>query len=219
MNKSIGGANAPTPFISTRGFEEVVRRALFADDPNVSATMRRVSAAASILIAGRPGRGLVAPEPLVQVGFEPNEQEMDALVSRAAGFGRDLIHISCHTDEVGGPTGMIATVYFENGKARPHRRGGLLCAGGSSDVLLSGVSDVEDEPCHFILKPGRKMVRVAGYPVDDLSAGIHRAGEKWIALSKSPTLGNQDGERLWVHQRVGSEVATEAGAGRSPSFG
>lgn len=87
---------------------------------------------------------------------------------------------------------------------------------GRSDVLLSGVSDVEDERCHFILKPGRKMVRVAGYPVDDLSAGMPRAGEKWIALSKSPTLGDQDGERLWVHRRVEGGEAASGGEGLTP---
>ena len=207
MSDRNAGADASAPYISERSFEDIIRRALYADDPTVSATMKRVSAAAAILIAGRPGRELDAPEPAVQVGFEPDQQEMDGLVERAQKLQRDLIHVSCHMDGVGGPTGMIATVFFENGIARPHRRGGLLCAPGSSDVSLAGVSDVEDEPCHFVLRRGRKMVRVAGYPVDDVLAGMLRAGEKWIALSKSSTLGDQRGERLWIHRRLEREEA------------
>lgn len=148
-------------------------------------TMKRFSAAAALLIAGRPGRDLRAPEPLVQVGFEPSEDEMDAIVKMAEAARRDLIHIGCHDDGSGKPTGMIATAYFDDGRVRPHRRGGLLCAPGSSKVFLAGVSDEEDETCHFILSPGRKMVRVADYPVDDIGAAMNRAGELWFERFKT----------------------------------
>lgn len=195
--------------ISHRPFEEMIHRAIHADNQEIAARMKRVSAAAAILIAGRPGRALAAPEPLIQVGFEPDEHEMDVLVAIAVARQRDLIHVSCHVDGIGGPTGMIATVYFENGRARPHRRGGLLSAPGSADVLLSGVSDIEDETCHFILRPGEKMRRVAGYPVDDLGAGMQRAGERWIELSKSPAVADSGGERLWVHGRKDSLIGAE----------
>ena len=202
----------PSPLdISHRPFEEMIHRAIYADNQETAARMKRASAAAAILIAGRPGRALTAPEPLIQVGFEPDEHEMDALVAVAVARQRDLIHVSCHVDGVGGPTGMIATVYFEGGTARPHRRGGLLCAHGSADVFLSGVSDIEDETCHFILRPGRKMRRVAGYPVDDLGAGMQRAGERWIELSNSPALADSRGERHWVHGRKDSVIGADDG--------
>ena len=55
-----------------------------------------------------------------------------------------------------------------------------MCPPGGSKVFLSGVSDEEDETCHFILSPGRKMARVAGYPVDDIGAGMRRALELWV---------------------------------------
>ena len=87
-------------------------------------TMKRFSAAAALLIAGRPGRELCAPEPLVQVGFDPAEDEMDAIVEMAKAAGRDLIHIGCLGDGSGQPTGMMAVVFFEDGKAAapPSRR-------------------------------------------------------------------------------------------------
>ena len=185
--------------ISNRDVREMIRRAMLADNPAFTAAIKRVSAAAALLIAGRPGRELQAPEPLVQVGFEPDENEMNVLVSRAKDWGRDLIHISCHADGVGGPIGMLAVVYLENGRARAHRRCCLLSGTSSSEVLLSGFSDVEDEQCHFIVKPGKKMVRIVGLPVgglmDDFDAGFQKAGERWIALSKSPQLPDCDGER------------------------
>jgi hypothetical protein len=187
----------------------MIKRAMRANNPVVTATMKRASAAAALLIAGRPGRELVAPEPLVQVGFEPDENEMNILVARAKDWGRDLIHVSCHADGIGGPLGMIATVYFENGNARAHRRCFLLSPPGSSEVLLCGWSDVEDEQCYFVLKPGEKMVRVVG-PVTDgvegFDAGLNKAGERWIALSKSPQLLDCDGERMWVHNMTQYDV-------------
>lgn len=153
-------------------------------------SMRRFAAAAALLIAGKRGSDLRAPEPLVQVGFEPSEEEMEAIVQMAVTARRDLIHVGCHDDGSGKPTGMIAVVYFDGGRARPHRRCGLLCAPGSTTVLLAGVSDEEDEPCHFTQAPGEKMIRVAGYPVDDFGAGIHRDGELWFA--RADTLNPAD---------------------------
>lgn len=185
--------------ISDRSFEETIRRALHANDPNVATMMKRVSAAAATLIAGKPGREFVTPEPLIQVGFEPNEHEMDALVALATERHRDLIHVSCHVDGRGGPTGMIAIVYFEDGRPRAHRRGGLLRGKGNSTVFLAGVSDIEDEKCHFVLRPGAKMKRIAGHPVNNLGAGMHRAGERWLALINSSAPSDHRGERLWVH--------------------
>ena len=149
------------------------------------ATMRTFAAAAALLVAGRRIREMMAPEPLVQVGFEPDEDEMASIVEMAKTARRDLVHIGCHDDGSGKPTGMIAVVYFEDGKARPHRRCGLLCAPGGNDVFLSGVSDVEDETCHFVLSPGRKMMRVTGYPVDDIGAGMNRASELWFERMKA----------------------------------
>ena len=157
-----------------------------------AATMKRFCAAASLLIAGKQGSALSAPEPLVQVGFEPSEEEMDAIVAMSKAAGRDLIHIGCHDDGSGKPTGMMAVVYFENGKPRPHRRCGLLCAANSTEVRLAGVSDEEDETCHFVLSPGQKMVRVAGYPMGDIGAGMNRAGELWF--ERVATLGGTDCE-------------------------
>ena len=161
-------------------------------------TMKRFSAAAALLMAGRPGRELRAPEPLIQVGFEPSEDEMDAIVEMAEAARRDLIHIGCHDDGSGKPTGMMAVVYFDDDKARPHRRCGLLCTPGSTEVFLAGVSDEEDETCHFILSPGKKMVRVAGYPIDDIAAGINRAGELWFERMETLGVGDCGGEILRV---------------------
>ena len=143
-------------------------------------TMKQFSAAASLLIAGRPGHDLRAPEPLIQVGYEPRKEEMGEIVEMAKAAGRDLIHIGCHDDGSGKPTGMIAVVYFEDGKPRPHRRASLVCAPSDTRVFLAGVSDEEDESCSFVLSPGKKMVRVAGDPLDDLGAGMSRGGKLWF---------------------------------------
>ncbi|TPG40570.1 hypothetical protein EAH79_11795 [Sphingomonas koreensis] len=148
-------------------------------------TMRRFAAAAALLITRRRGSELRDPEPLVQVGFEPSEEEMGAIVKMAKAARRDLIHVGCHDDGSGKPTGMMAVVYFEDDKAHPHRRCGLLCAPDSSNVILAGVSDVEGETCHFTLATGRKMVRVPGYPFDDIGAGMQRAGELWFERAET----------------------------------
>ena len=74
----------------------------------------------------------------------------------------------------------------------------LLCSPGSAKVLLSSVSDEEDETCHFVLSPGKKMVRVAGYPVEDLTAGMHRGGELWFETFESLATVNCSDETLRI---------------------
>lgn len=171
-------------------------------DPAAVATMKRYAAAAALLIAGKRGDDMAAPEPLVQVGFEPDDEEMQLLTVTAEKEGRDVIHVGCHPDGSGRPTGMIAVVYFEDGKARPHRRAGLLCAPGGTEVMLSGVSDEEDECCHFTMTPGGKMTRVAGHPIEDIGPGMNRAGRLWHALANSPELGDCDDEPVAMYSMV-----------------
>ncbi len=127
---------------------------------------------------------------------------MQLITYTAEKEGRDVIHIGCHPDGSGRPTGMVAVVYFEDGKARPHRRAGLLCEPGGTEVILSGVSDKEDEPCHFTLTPGGKMIRVGGYPIGDIGPGMHRAGELWHALANSPELHDCDEAPLAMYSMV-----------------
>ena len=199
MTDQSAAAAASGTYISRRTFEDTVRRAILCEDPTATWRMKRVAAAAALLVAGRPGRDLRAPEPIVQVGFEPDEQEMGLMVAEAVERRRDLIHVSCHVDGSGTPTGMIAVVYHDDYGPHAHRRCSLLCAPGSDDVLLSGVSDVEDEVHHFVLKAARKMTRVPGLPAPDLAAGMHRAGEKWLELVAADGLGDCRGERVHVY--------------------
>lgn len=179
-----------------------LRRIAAVSDPAAVATMKRYAAAAALLVAGKPGREMAAPEPLVQVGFEPDDEEMRLMTFTAEKEGRDVIHVGCHPDGSGRPTGMIAVVFFENGKARPHRRAGLLCEPGGTEVILSGVSDEEDERCHFTMTPGGKMTRVAGHPIEDIGPGMNRAGQLWHALANSPELGDCDDEPLAMYSMV-----------------
>lgn len=174
---------------------EAFRQALLCTD-RFAAGMKRTGAAAAMLFAGKPGRALENPEPIVQVGFEPDEAEMSLLVRLASREGRDLVHVSCHPDGHGGPTGMIAIVFFENGKPRAHRRCGLLCEEGSSSVFLGGVSDVEDEPCRFVFRPGRKMLRIPGLDFETLGRSIDAASEQWVDLIDRGDLGDCTGERV-----------------------
>jgi hypothetical protein len=179
-----------------------LRRLAAVSDPVAVSTMKRYATAASLLVAGKPGREMTAPEPLVQVGFEPDEQEMQLLTFMAEKEGRDVIHVGCHPDGSGRPTGMIAVVCIEKGKARPHRRAGLLCEPGGTEVILSGVSDQEDERCHFVMAPGGKMTRVPGHPVADIGSGMNRAGELWHALANSLLLGDCEDEPLAMYSMI-----------------
>lgn len=180
-----------------------LQRLVVTTNPAAVRTMKRFAAAAATLVAGRPGREMRAPAPLVQVGFEPDRDDMDLIVARAKADGRDVLHVSCHPDGSGRATGMIAVVYFEGGRAWPHRRAGLVCAPGASKVMLAGVSDEEDERCHFVIRPDGKMVRIAGYPVENLAAGIDRAGGLWHGLVNGGWLGDCDGERLTLYSLAG----------------
>ncbi|MES2096767.1 MAG: hypothetical protein V4459_08385 [Pseudomonadota bacterium] len=190
-----------------------LQRLIVTTNPATVATMKRYAAAAALLIAGKRGRDMQAPEPRVQVGFEPDEEEMKLIVLAAEKDGRDLVHVGCHADGSGRPTGMIAVVYFDRGTARAHRRAGLLCAPGGTQPILSGVSDIEDERCHFTVNPGGKMVRVAGYPVDDVLAGINRAGELWHRRALSPDLRDCADEMLTMYSMIEAAHRPIPGAG------
>lgn len=179
-----------------------LRRIAAVSDPAAVMTMKRYAAAAALLVAGKPGRDMDAPEPLVQVGFEPDDEEMRLMTFTAEKDGRDVIHVGCHPDGSGRPTGMIAVVFFEDGKARTHRRAGLLCKPDETDVILSGVSDEEDERCHFTMTPGGKMTRVAGHPIEDIGPGMNRAGQLWHALANSAELGDCDDEPVAMYSMV-----------------
>lgn len=191
-----------------------LQRLVVTTNPATVSTMKRYAAAVALLMAGKRGRDMQAPEPRVQVGFEPDEEEMKLIVLAAEKDGRDLIHVGCHPDGSGRPTGMIAVVYFDRGTARAHRRAGLLCSPGGTQPILSGVSDVEDEPCHFIINAGEKMVRVAGYPVHDIGAGMNRAGLLWHRRALAPDLRDCDDEMLTMYSMVERSRRPAAGAGR-----
>lgn len=180
-------------------------------------TMKRFAAAAALLFAGKRGRDMRAPEPLVEVGFEIREEEMALLVATAERSGRDLVHVGCHADGSGKPMGMIAVVYFEDGVARPHRRCGLVCAPGSSQVLLAGVSDIEDETCRFHFTPDGKMRRIAGYPLDDLADQANRAGEMWFERAGSLDPVECEGEAMRLYELLEADDHADAADGDEPS--
>ena len=179
--------------------DEAVRRVVVA--AMSSSMMKRFGAAAAMLIAGRRGSDMNPPEPIIEVGFEPDENDMPTLVRAAEAAGRDLIHVACHPDGSGKPTGMIATVLLEDGRAHAHRRGGLVCDPSGTDVMLCGVSDKEDEPFRFVLRPGGKMFRI---PLEldaaDLGAWMQRGGELWFERAGMVDLADCDDERLRVFE-------------------
>lgn len=192
--------------------KRLLQRMAATANPAAVSMMKRYAAAATMLIAGKRGHDMKAPEPYVQVGFEPDEPEMEVIVHAAQRDRRDLIHISCHSTGAGLPTGMIAIVFFDGDRAWSHRRAGLLCEPNSTRVILSGVSDEEDEKCHFLMSPGRKMTRVVGHPVDDIALGMRNAAKLWHELAQSPELGNCDDEVLTMYAAAeeGSEFAKAA---------
>lgn len=193
-------------------FKRLLQRMAATANPAAVSIMKRYAAAATMLIAGKRGRDMKAPEPYVQVGFEPNEQEMEVIVHAAQRDRRDLIHISCYPNGSGRPTGMIAVVFFDGDRAWSHRRAGLLYEPNSTEVILSGVSDDEDEKCHFLMSAGQKMTRVVGHPVDDIALGMRRAAKLWNELAQSPQLGNCDDEVLKMYSAAedGSDFARAA---------
>ena len=73
------------------GLRMELQRLVVTADPAAVSTMKRYAAAAALLIAGKRGRDMQAPEPRVQVGFEPDEEEMKLIVTAAEKNGRDLI--------------------------------------------------------------------------------------------------------------------------------
>lgn len=170
--------------------DELVQKFRLAAQPAFARSMRQYAAAAAMLIAGKPGSEMHAPEPIIQVGFEATPDVVELMVAAAPGIGRDLIHIAIHPHGDGLPVGIMAVIYLDRGKVKAHRVSGLVCGPSSPEVVLAGIEDEDDQPCQFILRPGKKMVRVAGSPVDDLTAGLDRAGEFWHDLARSSWLGD-----------------------------
>lgn len=94
-----GGAEA--------ALEDVFRRALISEDPEITASMRAYVAAFSLVLTNSKSSALAAPEPLIQGGFTPSDDERNLMCEMAQRDGRDLVHICFRTFGPFTPTGLI----------------------------------------------------------------------------------------------------------------
>ena len=145
-------------------FADMVRRTFINRNPRMLSSMKRYVAGCSLALTGRTSAALCAPEPVVQGGFTPSDDERAAMCRAVYASGRDVIHICFRTVEPLVPTGLIVVVYHDGDRVRLHSRTSLVWIDNEQRVGLYGVEDENDQYCHFILRQGRKMKRADGIP-------------------------------------------------------
>ena len=148
-------------------FADMVRRTFINRNPRMLSSMKRYVAGCSLALTGRTSAALCAPEPVVQGGFTPSDDERAAMCRAVYASGRDVIHICFRTVEPLVPTGLIVVVYHDGDRVRLHSRTSLVWIDNEQRVGLYGVEDENDQYCHFILRQGCKMKRGDGIATRD----------------------------------------------------
>lgn len=177
-------------------FADAVRRAFIGSNPQIIASMKTFTAAFALALTNRKGSALVAPEPIIQGGFTPSDDERDAMCSMVQRRGRDLIHVCFRTVEPFTPTGLMVVVYRDGDHIRLHSRTSVIWVAKERCVRIYGVEDESDLNCHFVLRPGVKMTRRNGFPTPAGSPEMKLAAEHVEQLIRRGEVGETSGERL-----------------------
>ncbi|CAN5599712.1 hypothetical protein BH10PSE14_BH10PSE14_35310 [soil metagenome] len=183
-------------------FADLVRRALISSDPELTAHMRTYVAAFSLGLTNRKGSALATPEPLIQGGFTPSDDERSQMCEMARRDGRDLVHICFRTVEPFTPTGLIVIVYLDGDTVRLHSRTSLIWVATEECIRLYGVEDEPDLNCHFVFRAGEKISRRDGFPSPAGSPELKQAAARIEALIARGAIGDVGDERLAFYHEL-----------------
>jgi hypothetical protein len=190
-------------------FADAVRRVLITGNEEIIANMRTFVAAFWLVLTNRRSSTLTAPEPIIQGGFTPSDDERELMCESVRRDGRDLIHICFRTVEPYTPTGLIVVVYRDGDHVRLHSRTSLIWVARDRCVRIYGVEDESDVNCHFVMRPGARMVRHDGFPTPAGSLEMRLAAEHVERLIARGAVGDAVNERL--------VLTIPQGLGRQPS--
>ncbi len=154
-----------------------------AADPAASSNMARHMAALNVLLLGRRGFDQPAEEPIIQSGFRLTIGERDLLMAAAARIGCDTIHLAFHIERATGNPHGIMVFRVEGDLIACYPQCGLWAPAGGKRAVIVGLE--REAPCHFVLRPGRRMAKVEGWPAVKLEAGLLRGANLLLKLASS----------------------------------
>ncbi|MBN8816544.1 MAG: hypothetical protein J0J06_13980 [Sphingomonas sp.] len=184
-------------------FADAVRRAFISANPVLTTQMQKFVAAISIALTNRKSSDLIAPEPFIEGGFTPSDDERDLICETVRRDGRDIVHICFRTREPFTPTGLIVVAYRDGDTVRLHSRTSLVWVAKDRCVRLYGVEDEPDLNCHFTFRPGVKLRRGDGFPTPAGSDELRQAADRVEALITRGVLGDVRDEPLAFSPRLG----------------
>ena len=177
-------------------FADPVRRGLIAKNSELTAHMRTYGSAFALALTNSKSSALAAPEPLIQGGFAPSDDEGSQMCEMARRDGRDLVHIFFRTVEPFTPTGLIVIAYLDGDTVRLHSRTSLICVATDECIRLYGVEDEPDLNCHFVFRVGEKISRIDGFPSPAESSEMKKAAARIETRIARRALGDVSDERL-----------------------
>jgi hypothetical protein len=177
-------------------FADRIRRAMISSNPSHHTLMRAYVAAISLELTGRHSTQLTAPEPLIQGGFTPCEQEREEMCKIVERTGRDLVHICFLADVPCRPTGMMVVVYHNGHSVRLHSRSSIVGSNNTGGVRLLGVEDKSDTVWSFAYRRGRKLTRKRASMDEASRDAMLLASSRVFELAETGATGNAANEPL-----------------------
>jgi len=145
-------------------------------------------AAVSMLLTGRRGRERDSAEPNIQAGFRLTAAERDILSAAAVRLRMDVVHLTFDVDDPAGPPIGIVVIRSEGDEVACYPRCALWSPTGAGRVVIVPLND--GPPSHFVLRRGKPMVKVAGWPARSLDAGLRRGGNALFRHASAQKLRN-----------------------------
>lgn len=182
-------------------FADMIRRAMISDHPNLTAAIRSYVAAIAMELTGSRSGDLAAPEPLIQGGFTPSDEERAVMCESVMETGRDLVHICFRTVEPYTPTGLIVVVFRDGDRVRLHSRCSTVWVAKDRCVRLYGFEDETDQSCQFVFQRGKKLRWVDGHDAAFDSPELLEAASRIEQRIETGAIGNAGNEPLkFYHQ-------------------
>lgn len=183
---------------------DMFKRALISNDPAQQMKMRSYVAGISLALTKSRSSELVAPEPLIQGGFTPSDDERHEMCQEVQRTGRDLIHICFYTNGSCVPTGLMNIIFNDERCIRLHSRCSLAWSQKAKGIVFWGVEDEPDTTWAFTYRPGAKLRRRAISINDVRDDALIKAGSQVTKLVESNAIGNFAQEPLrFYHQTFG----------------
>ncbi|NJR80277.1 hypothetical protein [Sphingomonas corticis] len=157
-----------------------------AADPVAAGNMARHMAALNLLLLGRRGYDQTDEEPIIQSGFRLTLGERDLLMAAAARLETDVVHLTFHIERAAGDPHGIMVFRVEGDLIACYPQCGLWAPAGGKRAVLVGLE--REAPCHFVLRPGRSIAKVEGWPAAKLEAGLRRGANLLLKLAASDAM-------------------------------